>query len=304
MTPKQLRRVMIANDSLDGLERALEKAALIEHYSGAEVLVVETIYDRIAEEPVEVLARHEQATLIEALKAAERQALHRLVEPFLPRLASLETRLVWAKNAADGIVEAASRWNAELLIKPVSEHHPIADYLHTPLDWALTRDAPCAVLVSKGASWTPPGPVLAAIDVADEAHNSLSREVLRMAALLANVLGTELHVATAYPDLGQSVNELQVAKDYAGIKTDMWQTRSRLLRVMLDQLALTARELHVLEGKPARVIPPLARDLQPALTVLGSAARRGLSKLVIGNTAEDLVGRIEGDLVVVRDPWS
>jgi universal stress protein E len=304
MTPKQLRRVMIANDSLDGLERALEKAALIEHYSGAEVLVVETIYDRIAEEPVEVLARHEQATLIEALKAAERQALHRLVEPFQPRLASLETRLVWARNAADGIIEAASRWNAELLIKPVSEHHPIADYLHTPLDWALTRDAPCAVLVSKGASWTPPGPVLAAIDVADQAHSSLSREVLRMAALLANVLGSELHVVTAYPDLGQSVNELQVATDYAGIKTDMWQTRSHLLRVMLDELALTASELHVLEGKPARIIPTLVRELQPALTVLGTAARRGLSKLVIGNTAEDLVGRIEGDLVVVRDPWS
>ncbi|MFU8817200.1 MAG: universal stress protein [Pseudomonadales bacterium] len=304
MTPKQLRRVMIANDSLDGMERALDKAAMIEHYSGAEVLVVATVYDRIAEEPAEVLPRHEQAQLIEALKAAERQALQRLVEPYRPRLASLETRLVWAKNAADGIVEAASRWNAELLIKPVSEHHPIADYLHTPLDWALTRHAPCAVLISKGASWTPPGPILAAVDVADEAHHSLSREVLRMAGLLASILGTELHVVTAYPDLGQSVNELQVATDYAGIKTDMWESRSRLLSATVGELALTPSQTHVLEGKPGRVIPALVRELKPALTVLGTAARRGLSKLVIGNTSEDLVGRIEGDLVTVRDPWS
>jgi universal stress protein E len=242
--------------------------------------------------------------LIEAMKAAERQALHRLVEPFASRMAAVETRLVWAKNAAEGITEAAAKWNAELLIKPVSEHHPIADYFHTPLDWALTRDAGCAVLISKGGSWTPPRPVLATVDVADQAHASLSREVLRTGALLARILGTDLHVATAYPDLGQRVDELQVATDFAGIKADMWQNRRNLLAVMLDELGLAASEIHVLEGKPAKVIAVLEHDLNPALTVLGTAARRGLTKLVIGNTAEDLVGRLKGDLVTVRDPWS
>jgi universal stress protein E len=304
MTPKQLGRVMVANDSLEGLEPALEKAAKIERYTGAEVLVLETTYDRIAEEPAEVLPRHEQARLIEAMKAAERVALHRLADPFAAALASVETRLVWAKDAAEAIREVAVEWRADLLIKPVSKHHPIADYFHTPLDWALTRHAPCAVLISKGAAWTSSGPVLATVDVADEAHHALSREVLRTAALLADILGAELHVATAYPDLGQSVNELQVATDFDGIKADMWQSRSDLLNAMIDELALSASAIHVLEGKPGKVIPALELDLDPSMTVLGTAARRGLAKLVIGNTAEDLVGRLQGDLVTVRDPWN
>jgi universal stress protein E len=304
MTPERLRRVMVANDSQDGMERALEKAAQIAHHSGAEVMVLETIYDRIAEEPAEILPRHEQARLMEALKAAERVALHRLVEPLAARRAAVETRLVWAKNAAEAITGAAAEWKADLLIKPVCVHHRIADYFHTPLDWALTRDASCAVLISKGMPWTPPRPVLAAVDVADDSHHALSGEVLRTGALLAHMLGTKLHVATAYPDLGQSVNELQVATDFAGIKADMWRSRRNRLVAMLDELGLAASEIHVLEGKPAKVIPVLEHDLDPALTVLGTAARRGLTKLVIGNTAEDLVGRLQADLVTVREPWS
>jgi universal stress protein E len=304
MTPKHLVRVMVANDSLEGLESALDKAAKIERYTGAQILVLTTAYDRIAEEPAEVLPRHEQARLIEAMKAAERVALNRIVEPFAKHVAAIETRLVWAKDAAEAIRQAAASWQADLLIKPVSRHHPIADFFHTPLDWALTRHAPCAVLISKGAAWTASGPVLAAVDVADDAHQALSREVLRTAALLADILGAELHVATAYPDLGQSVNDLQVATDFAGIKADMWQSRSDLLAAMIDELALTVSATHVLEGKPGKVIPALEQDLDPSMTVLGTAARRGLSKLVIGNTAEDLVGRLQGDLVSVRDPWN
>jgi universal stress protein E len=265
--------------------------------------VLSTTYDSVAEEPADVLPRHEQARLIEALKAAERVALHRLADPFASRLAALETRLLWAKDAAEAITDTAAKWGAELLIKPVSRHHAIADYFHTPLDWALTRRATCAVLVSKESTWVSPRPVLAAVDVADAAHPSLSREVLRMADLLARVLGAELHVVTAYPDLGQRLDDLQVAVDFAGIKSDMWANRRNTLALMLDDLGLTA-EIHVLEGKPATVIPRLEEHLQPTLTVLGTAARRGLSTLVIGNTAEQLLGRLRGDLVTVREPWA
>ena len=47
MSIKNLKRVLVANDSLEGLEAALQKAALIEHYSGAEIEVAEVIYDNI-----------------------------------------------------------------------------------------------------------------------------------------------------------------------------------------------------------------------------------------------------------------
>lgn len=50
---QQINNILIANDSLDGMHTALEKAATIEHYSGADIHVAEVIYDAIAEESEE-----------------------------------------------------------------------------------------------------------------------------------------------------------------------------------------------------------------------------------------------------------
>jgi universal stress protein E len=295
---------MVANDSREAMDPALTKACRIEHYSGAEILVAQSFYHPIAEEPAEILPAKEQTRLLEAMTAAERDALTALVEPHRGRVASIESRLIWSKDAKAAIVETAAEWRAQLLIKPVSRHRPLADFFHTPLDWALMRDAPCPVLISKSDCWGGPNIVLAAVDVADAEHATLNREILRRAASLAQILGAELHVACAYPDLGQAGDQLQVAADFAGIKADMKESRRRTLVAMLQELGLAAAEIHLLEGRPSQVIPGLAGRLQASLTVLGSAARRGISKLVIGNTAEDLIGRIEGDLMTVREPWS
>jgi nucleotide-binding universal stress UspA family protein len=146
--------------------------------------------------------------------------------------------------------------------------------------------------------------VLAAVDVTDVRHLALTREALTTAATLAGVLGVPLHIATAYPTLGQGVGDLQVAMDYAGIKADMRANRTTALAHWIESLQLGVGETHVLEGKPAVVIPELANDLDATLTVLGTAARTGLGKLIIGNTAEDMIGRIRGDVVTVREPWS
>lgn len=299
---KQISRIMVANDSLDGLAEALQKAALVEHYSGANIDVVAVVYDTIAEEPPEVLPRDQQARLMEAMKAAERTGLRHLIEPLKSRVATIEPQVLWGKQADESILSVLGSSVDQLLIKPVSQHHQLADYFQTPLDWALMREAPCAVLISKGAGWAQPEHVLAAVDVADVAHDALCREILLTAATLANVLGTDLHIATAYPSLGQSVDELQVAMDYDGIKQDMRDSRTQAVERWVKELSLEVAEVHLLEGKPSEVIPDLSNRLKATVTVLGTAARKGLKKLLIGNTAETLIGRVHGDIVTVREP--
>jgi universal stress protein E len=297
---KQLNSIVLASDSLAGMSVALEKAAMIEHYSGAAVCVAEVIYDTIAEEAPEVLTTEHQARLIEALKAAERNGLRNIVEPFSARIANLETRVLWDKNAANGVLTARAESAADLIIKPVSQHGGLADYVHTPLDWSLMRTAPCAVLISKKPAWGEPQGVLAAVDVADSEHRDLTEEILRTATTLATILGTGLHIVSAYPSLGQSVDDLQVAMDYEGIKHDMRENRLAGIQKWITELDLDVAECHVLEGKPAIVIPKLANDLAATLTVVGTAARSGLKKLLLGNTAEDIIGRLHGDIVTVR----
>ena len=297
---RDIKNILIANDSMDGMHTALEKAAKIEHYCGADVHVVEVVYDAIAEESEEHLSNEERTRLIEALKAAERRGLQNLIEPFADRVASIETRVTWDREAARGLLKVQAETGAELLVKPVSKHGRIADYLHTPLDWALMREAPCAVLISKQPNWDQAKRVLAAVDVADKDHADLTREVLGTASTLAKLLDTELHLACAYPQLGQSVNDLQVATDFEGIKQDMRESRMKQADARIKELNLDVTQCHILEGKPANVISALANKLPATITVLGTSARKGLGKLFLGNTAEDIIDRTHGDIVTVR----
>ena len=166
----------------------------------------------------------------------------------------------------------------------------------------MIREAPCPVLISKSSSWSTGGNVLAAVDIADDAHEQLSREVLRAGDLMAKILDARLHVVCVYSDLGQSVNALQVAMDYEGIKQDMRQARQDHLLNTLEELQVEDAELHILEGKPPHVISRLARELTPTVTVMGTAARTGLGRLLLGNTAEDTLSLLEGDVLTVRVP--
>jgi nucleotide-binding universal stress UspA family protein len=115
------------------------------------------------------------------------------------------------------------------------------------------------------------------------------------------VLGGELHVVTAYPSLGQQPSQLQVAHDFEAIKRDMQVRRRAALESMLTRLGASAKELHVIEGRPRVVIARLAARLDAGLTVLGTAARKGLQKLLIGNTAEGIASDLTTDLLTVRE---
>lgn len=289
-------KTLVINDQLEGLHKALGKAALIEHYTGCEVEVAEVIWDHIEEEPI---PDQDKANLIEAFVAADRHGLQNLLEPYQDRIAWSEAKVLWSKRADEAILHEAQQQSANLLIKPAGAHG-LGDLLQAPLDWRLIREAPCPVLISKSTSWSIGGNVLAAVDIADDAHEQLSREVLRAGDLMAKILDAQLHVVCVYSDLGQSVNALQVAMDYEGIKQDMRQARQDRLVTTLEQLEIQDAELHLLEGKPPHAISHLAKELTPTVTVMGTAARKGLGKLLIGNTAEDTLSLIEGDVLTVR----
>lgn len=303
MTDQVTRRIMVVNDTLDDVAEALTRALRLAATADGSVRVLVTRFEAVAHEPVEVMPPAHRDELIDSIQQHTRLALDRLVAN-LDSATPVATEVMWTPQPAEDITAAAAAWPADLLVKPVSAHHPIADYIHTPLDWALMREAPCPVLVCKGAAWTTPIQVLAAVDAGDEAHAVLNRAIVARGHQLAKRLDGALHLVSAYPDLGQTVGELQVATDFDGIKADMRGHRRAVLTGLVDELGIAAPTFHLLEGRPETVIPRLARELHASITILGTAARRGIAKLVIGNTAEHLLGRLPGDVETVRTPWS
>lgn len=123
-------------------------------------------------------------------------------------------------------------------------------------------------------------------------------EVARLALLQAWQLATqradaELHVVHVIDDRGRALT-----------KNARLRSRDHLLTVLPGQLRSYAMDLgrqaqlaplhhplsvHVRIGKPAREILTLAAELDAAMLVVGSHARGGLDRLVMGSVAHQLV---------------
>ncbi len=302
---KKLDRILIANDSLEGLEAALNKAALLEHYTGAEIEVAESIWDSVEDEP---LPEAQKANLIAAFVAAEKHALEDMLEPLKERVAWTDARVLWNKRADEAILHEAEARHIDLLIKPARKERSITDQFYAPLDWRLIRESSCAVLVSKSNEWQTGGNVLAALDVADPKHAALNDTILDTAALLAKVLDARLHLVSTYSELGRWVSESQATIDYEQLRRDLHDARVNAMNDALANHELTARldspEVHAREGKAAGIIPELASELNAVVTVMGTHARSGVGKWVLGNTIEQALPKFTTDVVTVRNTTS
>jgi universal stress protein E len=294
---ESINKILVVNDSLDGLATALAKAAVLEHYSGAQVEVAEVVWDHVEDEPI---ADHTKANLIAAFVASERHSLHKLMEPYSERIAWSDERVIWNKHPDEAIAEEVQRNKIDLVIKPVGVHHGFADYLATPLDWKVLRSTECPVLISKTAAWETGGKVLAAVDVADKEHEALTQAVLSEAVAVSQLLDAQLHVVTAFPDLQPIEDYYQATTDYLEIKEELEQSRTDALKELVADLDKAPAALHVHGGKPAMVIKNLSQEIEPTVTVIGTSARHGLGKLVLGNTAEDVLNQLSGDILTVR----
>jgi nucleotide-binding universal stress UspA family protein len=80
----------------------------------------------------------------------------------------------------------------------------------------------------------------------------------------------------------------------------MRAARQQALEETLEKLEINAIELHVIEGKPAVTVANLANRLDVTVAVLGTSARTGLKKLLLGNTSEAMIGRLKQDILTVR----
>ena len=291
----ELNRVLVINDSLDGLDIALKKAALLEHYTGCDIEVAEVLWDSVADEPLSDTVKE---ALIQGLIRAEQQDLNAIVAPYENRVATAEARILWDKSSNEAIAREIAEQSVDLVIKPMGAHG-LKDFLSTPLDWQLIRDADCPVLISKNSSWETGGCVLAAVDV-QASHRVLNHAVLNAAEFIARTLDAELHVVTVCPEVSATISERHIELDPGNLQDELLETRHQRLGDMVSDLTYEKIETHVLAGKPAEVIPTLAASLDVTITTVGTHSRSGIDKLLLGNTAEKVLAKIPGDVLTIR----
>lgn len=268
---KSIDRVMAVIDPTTDRQLALTRAMRIAEMSGASVHCLLCVSgeadtpDREAFERVEV---HRGELWLDSL-----------IAPYQREGIEVTREVRFEPNWRDVMGVAAEAMNADLVVKS-SFRHLTGQRLMKTSDWQLLRSAPCPVLLVKRSDRTESGRILAALNIAadDEAHQALNEEIIETAKMaLAARSDLELHAVNAYRGSDNFVHPPDLAR-----------------KVGIDR-----SHAHAIDGAPETVIPECAQAIRAELVIIGTVARRGVSGLVLGNTAERVLDKLDADVFVI-----
>jgi len=199
------------------------------------------------------------------------------------------------QHAYAAILAAHQLHACDLVIKQHYRSPLLSQLFRLADDWQLSRELPTPLLLVKTARpWTD-SIVLAAMDIdhQDQEHRALQGNIIDYTADLCRLFHAELHVVCAYTAPPLADPDIHIEQAIAQHCHDQCQWFQR-------EYALAERHLHIAEGPAKSLIPRVAREQGAALTVLGTVARRGLGGMLVGNTAETVLERLDSDVLILK----
>lgn len=249
--------------------------------------------------------------------AALRRALARERELFEACVDALLATARAAGVPADGRVEAgwplqvaisaAVRGGYDLMVKAADGRAPGTRAPRGPLDQSLLRKYPGAVWIEQPGVPAGLRRVLVAInpDPASPEEYRLSIDLLRLAAAVAQASGAELQVLHAWKLFGEwrPACECRTDPELAPL---LGATLNRHIgyvdHAMAEAgLAAVPARRHIIHQRASQAIIDTVRAEGIDLLVMGTIGRTGIPGLLIGNTAERVLGEVECS-VLARKP--
>lgn len=169
----------------------------------------------------------------------------------------------------------------------------------------LVRECPCPILLAR-SSRRQRHRVLVALDTGPWSrwNATLNALLLETAMTIAEIEKNDLHVLHAwelYDErhlLREGVRADEMAQFVFKARED---ARENLQRTIAPyRRHLSAKHVHLERGAPRKVIPAFAVKHGIELLVIGTVARSGLARHLIGNTAEVLLSGMPCSMLVVR----
>lgn len=217
-----------------------------------------------------------------------RQAVIGRTEAWLDRIAAqsraqgfaVTTEVEWDPDWRERIAAAAERRGADVTVKTSMRHSQLKRRLTKTSDWTVLRNSSCPTLLVNSKQTANPNIILAAVKLrpGEETYRTLNERVLAMARRVSGSLGAELHAVTAYKG------------------DDIYLDRQKFA----DSCKLPRNRVHAVEAAPHRGVAEVCERLNAGAVVIGCAAKQAPERgIILGDTAQRLVDKIDADIIVV-----
>lgn len=200
-------------------------------------------------------------------------------------------------NIANWISEICTEQHYDLVIK---FGHRTEHLFYTPTDWQLIRHLHTPLLLVNNQAQRPQKAVLAAIDLQNNSpvQQELNRKVAEFAWRIAQHDGASLHLVQVVM-VNPVLQDLDLTSSAAVLEKSTPALMAKLEAFVAAE-ALTNCKIHLQAGVIEQEIQQLSKKLKASLVVMGSIGRKGLSGLLLGNTAEQVLEHLHTDVLVIK----
>ncbi len=170
----------------------------------------------------------------------------------------------------------------------------------------LLRKCPVPVWVYRSGV-TGNGDVLAAVGPFEEPEPSqMDRKIVELGSSLAARQGGKFHLVHAWGLRGETLLRNGRVSLPVGEVDRLVEEAFVTARTAVDKLIADTGvpaddvSIHLSKGDPFPVITEIATSLNPEVVVMGTLARGGIAGLLIGNTAEKVLGSLDTSVLAVK----
>ena len=311
---KPFQNILVAID-VDHIPQGLcARAARLAKQNGASIKLIAVVEDLPWYTRLMLPSAGELQSLLVRDKA---EALDRVAEPLRQNGVAVSTKVLRGRRHIE-LVREVLKGGHDLLMK---DAEPNGKVQFGSIDMSLLRSCPCpAWLVKPGQGDQPYAQILAPVDPApppDETDvlnikpnlnpkdAALDVTILDLASSLAESEGAELHVLHSWSVAGEAflmedaiLAQEQVARYVEDSRIEARKALDLLLAKSPDPTG--RRTVHLIKGDPADVIADFAKTGHVDLIVMGTVARTGIPGILIGNTAEAILQRVDCSVLAVK----
>ena len=275
-----------------GGDDVLGQAAALARANGARLTLIDVLPEKYA--------------TIAALKE-RRKRLDRLVPALTAEGVEEVEMAVVAGTAFIMIIRQVLKAGHDLVVASADDGASLRNLYFGSTATHLMRKCPCPVWILKPGHQDNYNNILACIDPStnEESDNELDERILQLATSLATTNGAKLHIVHAWEVEGSDRDSVySEIHDY--VLKSILDKHEALHRSRVDQLlanhSLTSidYQLHMPRATPQQAIINLVGSHDIDLIVMGTVSRTGIAGLIIGNTAEAILGIVHCGMFTVK----
>lgn len=249
-----------------------------------------------------------------------RRAQTALIDDLKQRLAEFSARLhvapeieLLSGRVADQIIKAAVLHNADLVVKAADRSAMQPSPLFGAVEKKLIRKCPVPVWIVRPETPAPPQSLVVAVDRPEVkgGTDELAASLLDNAVAFALRFGVKnmklLHICSvvgasflASPRSGWSPEEVEEYVEELRWQAQHWLDDFQAKAAKRFKQTGLAFSQRLIMGDARKELATAAKDLRADILFIGSTNRSGVPGLLIGNTAESVIDRVECSVYVVK----